>query len=70
MLVLRFALGERAVVTCPDGTEIRVKYIKMESRKQVYIGIDAPADYVIDREEIYLRKRAEAEGRGEAEGNE
>jgi carbon storage regulator len=54
MLVLTRQKDE--VVRIAGLIRIQVLWIK---GKQVRLGIDAPADIVVDREEIYLRKLEE-----------
>ena len=42
---------------------IRVKILQNDGHS-VRLGIDAPKDVVVDREEIHLRKQAESNGNG------
>ena len=54
MLVLSREKNERIVI---DGGRIVITVVKID-RNQVRIGIDAPAEVVIDREEIAERRKA------------
>lgn len=58
MLVLTFRGGEDAVITLPDGSEILVVMLDAD-RGRARVGFDAARNIVIDRREIYERKRAE-----------
>ena len=54
MLVLTRRPGERLII---DG-DIAVTVLRV-NENQVVIGIDAPKEVPVDREEIHLRKEAE-----------
>ena len=56
MLVLTRSVGERLIIG--DG-EITLTILDVRGN-QVRIGIDAPKDIAVHREEIYLRIQAEA----------
>jgi carbon storage regulator CsrA len=51
---------ESIVITCPDGTEIEIVNCRTRGNQTV-IGIEAPLEYVVDRYEIYMRKKREAQ---------
>jgi carbon storage regulator len=42
------------------GNDIKVTVLGVKGN-QVRIGVDAPRDVTVDREEVYLRKQAEVE---------
>ena len=54
MLILTRKLGESIAI----GDQIRISVLGIRGR-QVRLGIDAPADVVVHREEIYLKIQAE-----------
>lgn len=54
MLILTRKLGESIAI----GDEIRISVLGIRGR-QVRLGIDAPADVIVHREEIYLKIQAE-----------
>ena len=57
MLMLTRYDNQTLTIFCPDGQEIRVLYKHLEGgRRQGKIGIDAPVNYFIERDEIN-RKR-------------
>jgi carbon storage regulator CsrA len=51
MLALSRKKGERIAIDCPDGTRLWLVVADVD-RNKVRIGIQAPADYLIRREEI------------------
>ena len=56
MLYLSREQNQRLILTLPDGRTITVVVCEMD-RGRVRLGIDAPADIIVDREEIArLRK--------------
>jgi carbon storage regulator len=55
MLVLQREVGERIVI----AKEIIVTILGIKGRRHVRVGIEAPKDIVIDREEIPQRKKIE-----------
>lgn len=57
MLVLTRSVGERLIIN--DG-EIKLNVLEVKGN-QVRIGIDAPKNVVIHREEIYNRIKQEAD---------
>lgn len=57
MLVLTRSVGERLIIK--DG-EIRLNVLEIKGN-QVRLGIDAPKDISVHREEIYNRIQAETE---------
>lgn len=61
MLVLMQYPGESAIITCTDGTEIRVMVGRVIGNK-VRMCYTAPREVIIDREKIHERKRKEREG--------
>ena len=54
MLILTRKSGESITI----GDDIKIKVIEIKG-KQVRLGIDAPRDYVIHREEVYIRIQEE-----------
>lgn len=60
MLILTRGMGERIILTTSSGEEIAIQV--MGCRGTVKIGIEAPKDVVVDREEIHRRKVAERQG--------
>jgi carbon storage regulator len=54
VLILTRKLGESIAI----GDEIRISVLGIRGR-QVRLGIDAPADVIVHREEIYLKIQAE-----------
>lgn len=56
MLVVTRKKSEAVIVTMPDGRLIRVLVVDVRENK-TRIGIDAPADVAIDREEIWERRQ-------------
>lgn len=64
MLILTRRIGE--VLRIGDDVSITVLGIK---GNQVRIGIDAPKDVAVHREEIYQRIKSEDEPEGDQEGN-
>ena len=54
MLILTRKLGESIAI----GDQIRISVLGIRGR-QVRLGIDAPADVIVHREEIYLKIQAE-----------
>lgn len=61
MLVLSRHTDERIRITLPDGQVIALVVVELKPAA-VRLGIQAPRDVVVDREEIAVRKdRARAE---------
>ncbi len=56
MLVLTRKIGELIVI----GDDIKIKIVEIKG-KQVRIGIEAPRNVAVNREEIYKQKAAEKE---------
>ena len=56
MLVLSRKVGEEIIV----GSNIRIKVVAIQGEK-VRIGISAPKDVIVDRQEIHDKKREWAE---------
>lgn len=54
MLILTRKLGESIAI----GDQIRISVLGIRGR-QVRLGIDAPPDIIVHREEIYLKIQAE-----------
>ena len=54
MLVLTRKIGELIVI----GDDIKIKIVEIKG-KQVRIGIEAPRNVEVNREEIYRQKNAE-----------
>ncbi len=57
MLVLTRSIGERLIIN--DG-EIKISVLEVKGN-QVRIGIDAPRDVSVHREEVFDRIRAESQ---------
>lgn len=57
MLVLTRSIGERLIIN--DG-EIKLSVLEVKGN-QVRIGIDAPRDVSVHREEVFERIRAESQ---------
>lgn len=55
MLILTRRIGETLMI---GGEEVTVTVLGVKG-SQVRIGVKAPSDCVVDREEIFLRKQAE-----------
>ena len=66
MLILMRAEGESIVITLPDGREVWVMVTRIKEGR-VRVGIDAPADVSVDREEIRDRE-AQSQARVASEG--
>ena len=65
MLVLSRKVGERIVLTLPGGSEIWLSLLAIDrSRGYVRLGLEAPADVVISREELLLRRPGETVSSG------
>lgn len=60
MLILSRHFNESIVI----GDDIRIRVLGIRGN-QVRIGISAPKEVSVDREEIYLKKRAELESEEE-----
>lgn len=56
MLVLTRKIGELIVI----GDDIKIKIVEIKG-KQVRIGIEAPRNVEVNREEIFLQKSADKE---------
>jgi len=56
MLVVTRRIGERIMI----GSDVSLTIISVHGN-QVRIGIDAPKDVAVHREEIYLRIKAESD---------
>lgn len=52
MLVLTRKINEVVVITFPDGAEVKVKLLRIISDGKVRLGVEAPRDVTIMREEI------------------
>jgi len=61
MLVLTRREGEKIMI----GDDIQVVIVEIMG-SQIRVGIKAPLGIPVDREEIYLRKRAETAGNAKA----
>ena len=51
MLVLSRYVGEKIIVTSPDGTQITIELFDI-SKTKCRIGIAAPTSWTVNREEI------------------
>lgn len=56
MLVLSRKQDEFLVITAPDGMEIRIVVVRIGQDK-VRLGISAPREVIIDRQQIHERKQ-------------
>lgn len=56
MLVFSRARDERVVINLPDGREVYVSVVDIRGPR-VRIGLEAPDDITIDREEVAIAKR-------------
>ncbi len=61
MLILTRRIGEALIFTDGD-TEIRMSILKVKGN-QIRIGVEAPRNVTVDREEIHQRKLKEQEDR-------
>lgn len=52
MLVTNRRIGEGLVITLPDGRVIVVKVISVKGQSSCRLGVDAPADVHIRRDEL------------------
>lgn len=71
MLILTRRIGESIDITCPDGTRITILQLGVDGG-QVRYGFTAPYNVVIDRHEVTVRKKREAQTRdenGDMDGN-
>lgn len=59
MLILTRKNGE----TIRIGESIAITVLEIKGT-QIRLGIDAPRDVIVDREEVALRKKAERDGMG------
>lgn len=62
MLILTRKVGESVLIG--DGIKVSILAVK---GNQVRVGIDAPKDVSVHREEVRARLRAEAQNRGESD---
>lgn len=65
MLIFTRRIGEEIRI----GNDIRIRIVDIKG-KQVRLGIEAPSEVIVHREEIYLRinnSQPEAEKRGETD---
>ena len=65
MLILTRRVGETLII----GDDVRVTVLGVRGH-QVRIGVDAPKDVSVHREEIYQRIRQEKDGESEQGSNE
>lgn len=68
MLILTRRVGETLMVIQPDGTMAEVTVLGVKGN-QVRIGVNAPKEVAVHREEIYQRIQTENEQRREAIAN-
>jgi len=67
MLVLTRLTGQRIVLSGgPLSSPITVKVVDVRDGCRVRLGIEAPAEIDVDREEIHLLKEADRNGRQDA----
>lgn len=60
MLILTRGMGERIILTTESGEEVAVQVVGC--RGTVKLGITAPKNVTVDREEIHRRKVVERQG--------
>ncbi len=65
MLILTRRIGETLII----GDDVNITVLGVKGN-QVRLGINAPKDVSVHREEIYLRIQQEKEGTATDEGNE
>lgn len=58
MLILNRKRNQRIVLTAPDGQRIYVELTDVRGKKAA-IGVEAPREYRVDREEVALRREME-----------
>jgi len=68
MLILTRRTGEAIILRLEDGRRIEIRVLGIKGN-QVRHGIECAKSIGIDREEISLRKDAEANGGTEVNGN-
>lgn len=61
MLVLSRKIDERIVIVPPKGKPITIQVTRLGPEK-VRLGVDAPDDWIIDREEIWLDRAKGSDG--------
>ena len=54
MLVLSRRVSETIIITAPDGTQLTLMLVKVRGDK-ARIGVDAPKNWIIHREEVQAR---------------
>ena len=64
MLTLSRSVGERVLLTLPDGREIWVSVVFVKSNGSVRLGFDAPPDVDIKREELLARSGHDGQSEG------
>lgn len=57
MLVLSRKKDQKIMITTPSGEEIMVMIVEIRGDK-VRLGVKCARDIVVDREEVYLNKKA------------
>lgn len=60
MLVLSRRCNEAIILTLPDGTRVKVLIVDIRNGNIVRVGIDAPSDVLILRDEL----QAEVDAKG------
>lgn len=53
MLVLSRKPNERIKIVTPDGTVIDLLVVRLVGQHKVQIGVSAPGDYAVHRDEVY-----------------
>lgn len=59
MLILTRAVDERIIIPLPDGRDLRIQVVQIRGDR-VRIGVEAPPDVAVHREEIMQQIRAES----------
>ena len=61
MLVFTRRQRQRIIITHPDGTQIVIDQLEIRGDK-TRIGITAPPEVRVDREEVHLARKGSADG--------
>lgn len=57
MLVIDRRRGQALVVVLPDGKVVTVKVLHPNDPRWVFLGIDAPPEVRVDREEVHRQRK-------------
>ena len=62
--MLDIRIGEKVMIQCPGGALIDIMLTEVrEHRRTAKLSFNAPKEYRVDREEIYLGKKAAGDRR-------